>query len=581
MPFYRSLLGNSALPLNEKLNLKKLSSDENYNAHFLSLAKLVSRLSRELSCEWIVKNIPSDSISTTWAPKAYSQEKVKTLVLESFSLVLEMIVAAEFAREDLHSLFVIKHALIKTMPLLQLLRSPGDLDQAHNLNGMIWEIHNLVCARSNPNLSRTCDSPGVLLLWGESALKLARTYFSPTASSEFTKTEYFDCLSLASRKFNQALACVKRNGTHQSTADSMYGVGAFSGLGYVNLLKGRASRDQSAKQQFLIESKRLFTCAEELAPSTNSTYNLACVCSLLGRPADAHYFLDIARSERTLPSKAYISRDPDLQPLMQLDWFRTLFSTLEEEPTLNSLDRSVFHRAPSIHNKPPSLAQPISSPNTQTEKPVSSKVMKYTDDDELNTAITYDEDLNKLQASLLRDGFSVNTVAGMVLEVGTEKHKKMEADKVVIENRNRLNERLVPLGLAPKRVIPGDGNCQFCAISDQLFDTLDNGGYVRQKCVDWLRENRDWELPNGAVLWNFAHDQSWEDFCMELSRSGIWGNHLTLVAACETFGVRIRVISSVKGDSYITSVNPKSVTTQKIVWLSHYAEFHYGSLKML
>ena len=96
------------------------------------------------------------------------------------------------------------------------------------------------------------------------------------------------------------------------------------------------------------------------------------------------------------------------------------------------------------------------------------------------------------------------TAQGMVLEMGKAKHQKMEDDKNIRENRERLNERLAKSGLKEKRHIAGDGNCQFAAVSDQLFDNVNYADYVREEAVKWLRNNKDWELPNGAVLWHFA-----------------------------------------------------------------------------
>jgi hypothetical protein len=138
----------------------------------------------------------------------------------------------------------------------------------------------------------------------------------------------------------------------------------------------------------------------------------------------------------------------------------------------------------------------------------------------------------------------------MVLEVGKAKHQSMEDDKNIKDNKQRLHHRLKQAGLKEKRQIAGDGNCQFAAISDQLFDNVNYADYVREEAVKWLRQNKDWELPNGAVLWHFActhffyerlifcidscvDDQSWDSLCDELSRRGIWGNHLTLVAMAE------------------------------------------------
>lgn len=119
------------------------------------------------------------------------------------------------------------------------------------------------------------------------------------------------------------------------------------------------------------------------------------------------------------------------------------------------------------------------------------------DEDALREMITYDEDLNRLQASLmrstpfpsslpgsenpspchlplhsdlpldlnlesrcsswkytksqsldaLREGFSLSTATNMVMEMGRAKHQKLEDDKNISENRERLNERLKQAGL--------------------------------------------------------------------------------------------------------------------------------------
>jgi len=206
--------------------------------------------------------------------------------------------------------------------------------------------------------------------------------------------------------------------------------------------------------------------------------------------------------------------------------------------------------------------------------------IKYSDDPALNDAITYDQELNKLQSSLLREGFSMSVVIGMVTEVGKAK-KKFEIDNAKNEhNRNRLNERLKLCKLKEKRVIPGDGNCQFASISDQLYDNLDKAFEIRMEAINWLLKNRNWKLPNGATISDFAHDQSWDQFCSELSRPGIWGNHLTLVAVCEHYGTPITVISSIEGESYLIHIEPTSTksNSNKRILLSHYAEYHYGSV---
>jgi hypothetical protein len=63
---------------------------------------------------------------------------------------------------------------------------------------------------------------------------------------------------------------------------------------------------------------------------------------------------------------------------------------------------------------------------------------------------------------------------------------------------------------------------------------------------------------------------------------GTWGDHITLVAIAEIFGVAIRIISSVPGDEFFTEIDPMENKEQrgraKTVFLSHWWEYHYCSL---
>jgi len=60
---------------------------------------------------------------------------------------------------------------------------------------------------------------------------------------------------------------------------------------------------------------------------------------------------------------------------------------------------------------------------------------------------------------------------GMVLEVGREKHIKMQDDKRVQQNRERLNQRLKTAGLKEKRPIAGQP-CSFFVLTFILYLTL-------------------------------------------------------------------------------------------------------------
>lgn len=116
------------------------------------------------------------------------------------------------------------------------------------------------------------------------------------------------------------------------------------------------------------------------------------------------------------------------------------------------------------------------------------------------------------------------------------------------------------------------------AVSDQLYDTIERSKEVRKIVVEWLRKNKNWKLPNESILHEFVHDKPWEEYCNVMEKDGCWGDHLTLLAISEIFGAVISIMSSVEGDNFITEIHPTNKKTNKVILLSHYAEFHYGSL---
>jgi len=147
-------------------------------------------------------------------------------------------------------------------------------------------------------------------------------------------------------------------------------------------------------------------------------------------------------------------------------------------------------------------------------------------------------------------------------------------------------------GVEARRSIPGDGNCQMYSLSDQLTGNINHATFIRRTLVRWLRGHANTVLLNGSTLKDFVCDRKWEDYCAEMATDKTWGDHLTLIAAAEVFCSRVVIISSIPGDNYVIEVNPvlgqKAVTLenstiecvppQNIMMLSHFAEFHYGSI---
>ncbi|EGC32052.1 hypothetical protein DICPUDRAFT_11157, partial [Dictyostelium purpureum] len=143
----------------------------------------------------------------------------------------------------------------------------------------------------------------------------------------------------------------------------------------------------------------------------------------------------------------------------------------------------------------------------------------------------------------------------------------------------RLNQRLELYQLENRRVIPGDGNCQMYALSDQIFGDLEHSLEIRRAIATWLIKNKNLTLKNGARISQFAHTKNWYKYCIRMARSGTWGDHLTLIAAAEVYKSKITIISSVESDSsFFIEIVPNSIENDRAIILSHHAEEHYGSV---
>ncbi|XP_038904129.1 OVARIAN TUMOR DOMAIN-containing deubiquitinating enzyme 10-like isoform X2 [Benincasa hispida] len=110
-----------------------------------------------------------------------------------------------------------------------------------------------------------------------------------------------------------------------------------------------------------------------------------------------------------------------------------------------------------------------------------------------------------------------------------------------------------------ERKVQGDGNCQFRALSDQLYGTPDNHELVRQKVVNQLMSHP--EIYEGYV------PMAYDDYLEKMSRNGEWGDHVTLQAAVDSYCVQIFLITSFK-DTCCIEILPNSEKTKGVVCLN-------------
>lgn len=140
-------------------------------------------------------------------------------------------------------------------------------------------------------------------------------------------------------------------------------------------------------------------------------------------------------------------------------------------------------------------------------------------------------------------------------------------DEATLDHQ-RLLDRLQLYELVELKV-QGDGNCQFRALSDQFYRTSEHHKFVRQQVVNQLTSHP--EIYEGYVTMVYG------EYLKKLSKCGEWGDHVTLQAAADLYGVKIFVITSFKDTCYI-EILPKDQKSERVIFLSFWAEVHYNSI---
>ncbi|KAG1659377.1 hypothetical protein FOA52_007840 [Chlamydomonas sp. UWO 241] len=136
------------------------------------------------------------------------------------------------------------------------------------------------------------------------------------------------------------------------------------------------------------------------------------------------------------------------------------------------------------------------------------------------------------------------------------------------DSRSRLLVTLAAYDLT-ERVVKGDGACQFRALSDQLYGTETHHSAVRERIVTQLRRNN--QRYSGFVPSDFG------SYCDAMAKESEWGDHVTLQAAADAFCLRIMVLTSYETE-FVIKIEPLKVASERVLWVSFWAEVHYNSL---
>jgi hypothetical protein len=131
-------------------------------------------------------------------------------------------------------------------------------------------------------------------------------------------------------------------------------------------------------------------------------------------------------------------------------------------------------------------------------------------------------------------------------------------------------QRLRECGMVETQ-IEADGNCQFRALADQLFDG-DQERYAecRAAAISQLRSEPD--------RYREFITEDWETYVSRMENDREWGDNITLQAAADYYEVTAHVYSHDPEMPFPLVLPSQHLDTDRIIRLSHVPEVHYSSV---
>jgi len=457
----------------------------------------------------------------------------------STRLLVDTVTTAVLANEPLKDLITIR-SLIKKVEKLE--AAAKGVSESHREAIAAVAFYDTVCVK-NMKEAVSHLNPLPLALWGRSLVYVAEKYFYDSSS------HYSRVLEWAMERLTLAI----QDPSFKMEKNRIQLIKALEAFGRAHLLRARQgvycdgssiNVENHLQQSLTLLRQAIRQCERCPSPQIKNRtahYDLTRASLLHGEIDDARSLLEKAKRLQSLPLPAVFMVEPDFNFVRDADWFKKLG---EDEGASGPKGAS--------EDRYDAMKQALIKSGVGTAS--------VADD-----ALRFSLYMGIPQGPLPKEVFD-----GPVRE-------RAQALRMAAGHQ-RLKERLATYFLKEKCVVPSDGNCQFAAISDQLYNDFSHAASLRKQAVDWLREHRDWDVGNNSPLYLFVPGD-FDDYLREMSRSGTWGGHHTLIALSEVLKVKITVISSVEGDSFITEIVPSTATeNSRLLLLSHFAEFHYGSL---
>ena len=138
--------------------------------------------------------------------------------------------------------------------------------------------------------------------------------------------------------------------------------------------------------------------------------------------------------------------------------------------------------------------------------------------------------------------------------------------------------RLARIGLKPVNIV-GDGNCFFRSVSHQLYATESYHSQIRALAIQHLIN-----CPEHFIESNTS--QSWLQYLQNMSRLGIWANHIIIQAVANSHNLKIHITESALNFAETTIVSPiytdaDANSRTRNIFIGHLDEVHYVSTSPL
>ncbi|CAC5391451.1 unnamed protein product [Mytilus coruscus] len=125
---------------------------------------------------------------------------------------------------------------------------------------------------------------------------------------------------------------------------------------------------------------------------------------------------------------------------------------------------------------------------------------------------------------------------------------------------------------------PGDGNCQFAAISHQLqrLGIYRSAETLRREVITYLGQTSRLGSADNRVLWSNMIIESRSDYLLRMARDTEFGDQITLQAISDMFNVQIVIVSTLNHGTTLLRPDGSNIITRHlpIITIGHYPEGH-------